>query len=114
MVRDTLNKIYIAYVKEPELWIVCFFYLKIMKTLTKGNVIVEEIKIGDIHYEYDLGCGIKSKVITKPLKNSDGNWEWESENVNTSKKINYLVNPKYPHYSINLYDYEAYTVKHYI
>jgi len=25
-----------------------------MKTYTKGNVIVEEIKVGDIHYEYEM------------------------------------------------------------
>lgn len=31
-------------------------------TYTKGNVIVEKIKIGDIHYEYEYGIGIKSEV----------------------------------------------------
>ena len=84
------------------------------KTLTKGNVIVEEIKVGDIHYEYDLGVGIKCKVVSLPKKNKDGNWEWQSENVNSGETINYMVNPKYPHYSVNLYDYEAYQVKSYV
>jgi len=37
-----------------------------MKTYTKGNVIVEEIKVGDIHYEYELGVGIKCEVTTLP------------------------------------------------
>ena len=83
-------------------------------TRTKGNVIVENIKIGDIHYEYDLGVGIKSEVITKPKKNKEGNWIWKSKNVNSGEEINYLVNPKYPHYSVNLYDYEAYKVKSYV
>mgnify|MGYP003653005829 CR=1 FL=1 len=53
-------------------------------TRTKGNVIVEEIKV------------------------------WKSKNINSDKEIDYLVNPKYSHYSVNLYDYEAYEVKHYI
>jgi hypothetical protein len=83
-------------------------------THTKGNIIVEEIKVGDIHYEYDMGLGIKCEVLTKPTKNEDGNWTWKSKNVNSDKEIDYLVNPKYSHYSSNLYDYEAYKVKHYI
>ena len=37
-------------------------------THTKGNIIVEEIKVGDIHYEYDMGLGIKCEVLTKPTK----------------------------------------------
>lgn len=32
-------------------------------TMTKGNVVIESIKIGDIHYEYDYGCGVKVEVI---------------------------------------------------
>jgi len=86
-----------------------------MKTLTKGNVVVEDIEIGDIHYEYELGVGIKSQVLTKPKLDKNGCWVWESRNLNTNEIINYLVNPKYPAYiSLNLYDYEAYIVKHYI
>jgi len=34
--------------------------------------------------------------------------------VSTGKEINYLVDPKYSHYSANLYDYEAYKVNTYI
>ena len=86
-----------------------------MATRTKGNVIVEEINVGDIHYEYDMGMGIKCKVVTKPeFSEMSGGWEWESENIKTGKIINYFVNPEYPHYSINLYDYEAYNVRTYI
>ena len=83
-------------------------------THTKGNVIVEQIKVGDIHYEYEYGIGIKCEVLTKPTLDEDGNWIWKSKNVTSGAEINYLVNPKYTHYSSNLYDYEAYTVKHYI
>ena len=84
------------------------------KTHTKGNVIVEEIKLGDIHYEYEYGCGIKCEVISLPKRNDDNQWEWKSKNCITNNEINYLVDPKYSHYSSNLYDYEAYQVKHYI
>lgn len=83
-------------------------------TYTKGNVIVEEIKVGDIHYEYDLGVGIKCEVLTNPQLNKDGNWVWKSKNMNNGKDVEYLVNPEYPHYSPNLYDYEAYKVKYYV
>jgi hypothetical protein len=84
------------------------------KTHTKRNVIVEDIKIGDIHYEYEMGLGIKCEVISKPILNQDGQWEWESKNCNSGTVIGYLVDPKYSHYSANLYDYEAYNVKFYI
>lgn len=83
-------------------------------THTKGNVIVEQIKVGDIHYEYEYGIGIKCEVLTKPKLNEDGDWVWKSRNVTTGNEIDYLVNPKYTHYSPNLYDYEAYDVKYYI
>ena len=85
-----------------------------MKTYTKGDVIVEEIKIGDIHYEYELGVGIKCEVITLPKLNETGQYIWESKNLKTDNIINYLVDPKYPHYSSNLYNYEAYKVNTYI
>ena len=82
--------------------------------LTKGNVIVNKIKIGDIHYEYDLGLGVKSKVITEPVRNGDGEWSWKSINLTNEQVIDYMVNENYSHYAVNLYDYPAYSVKHYV
>lgn len=79
-----------------------------MKTHTRGNIIVEEIKIGDIHYEFDYGMYIKSEVITKPILNEEGNYIWKSKKKNSEEIINYLVNPKYSHYSPKLYNYMAY------
>lgn len=87
---------------------------KTNRTLTKGNVIVEDIRIGDIHYEYEYGMGVKCEVITLPSLNEGNQWEWKSRNVNSGKEISYLVDPKYSHYSANLYDYEAYRVNTYI
>jgi hypothetical protein len=85
-----------------------------MITHTKGGLIIEEIKIGDIHYEYDYGMGMKCEVITLPKLNESSQYEWNSRNVNTGNIINYLVDPKYPHYSPNLYNHEAYKVNTYI
>lgn len=78
---------------------------------TKGNVEVQNIKIEDILYEYEYGMGIKSKVISLPKETLEGYWEWQNQVESTGKIINYGVNEKYSHYSPNLYDYEAYTVK---
>jgi len=85
-----------------------------MTTMTKGNVIVENIKVGDIHYEYEYGVGIKCEVVTLPVRDEEGCWTWESKNLNTGKKIDYFVREGMEHYSSNLYDYEAYSVKAWI
>ena len=79
------------------------------KTFTKGNIIVEDIKIGDIHYEFGYGTGIKVEVTSKPKwdEKNEG-WEWDSKVISTGKTINCFVNPKYSHYGPNLYDYIAY------
>ena len=79
------------------------------KTYTHGNVIVEDIKIGDIHYEYYWNVCLTVKVITLPALNSDGQYKWKSEAVSTGNIVDYLVDPKYAHYSAKLYDYEAYS-----
>jgi len=83
------------------------------KVFTAGNVMVNDIKVGDIHYEYDMGLGVKCEVLTKPTLNDEDNWIWVSKNLKTNKEINYLINPKYSHYGPKLYDYEAYKVKLY-
>lgn len=85
-----------------------------MATYTKGNVIVEDIKIGDIHYEFEWGVGIKCVVVSLPSRDEEGYWSWQSKNTKTNKIIDYGVNEKYSHYGPNLYDYEAYKVKHWI
>ena len=85
-----------------------------MPTLTKGNIIVENIKIGDIHYEFDYNCGIKCEVITLPTKDENGYWSWKSKNLKSGDIINYGISEDMQHYGPNLYDYEAYSVKHWI
>lgn len=75
--------------------------------MTRGDVIIEEIKIGDIHYEFDYGCVCVSKVISKPVL-KDGVYSWESENTLTGEVIKYAQNTKYPHYGLKLYTHMAY------
>jgi len=84
------------------------------KTYTRGSVIVEEIKIGDIHYEYEYGMCIKSEVITLPVRDDTGYWTWESRAINGGHIIKYGVAEGMSHYSANLYDYEAYMGCRYI
>lgn len=84
-----------------------------MKTRTRGNVIVDDIKVGDIHYEFEYGFGIKVEVLTLPVL--EGNvWTWTAKNINTGKVVDYLVNKQHPHYGPNLYDHEAYVVKRWV
>lgn len=83
-------------------------------THTKGNVIVEDINIGDIHYEFEYNVGIKCEVISKPVRDDNGYWTWQSKNLNNGDIIDYAVNEKYSHYSANLYDYEAYRVNQWL
>lgn len=81
-----------------------------MDVLTKGNVIVNNIKIGDIHYEFEYNCGIKVKVVSLPERSVDGYWTWKSEKLSTGEIINYGVREGMSHYAPNLYDHEAYQV----
>lgn len=83
-------------------------------THTKGNVIVEDIKIGDIHYEFEYNTGVECEVISLPQRNTEGYWTWQSKNKNSGKIIDYGVNEKYSHYGPNLYDYKAYVVSRWI
>lgn len=83
-------------------------------TTTRGNIIIENIKIGDIHYEFDYGFGIKCEVLTLPVRNDDGQWEWKSKNLNTGEKIDYLITEGFEHYGPKLYDYKAYIVEKWI
>lgn len=84
------------------------------KTHTKGNIIVEDIQIGDIHYEFEYNFGIKCQVLSKPIRDEEGLWRWQSKNLKTGKIIDYAVHEEYSHYGPNLYDCEAYQVKHWL
>ena len=84
-----------------------------MKTYTNGNVIVEDIKIGDIQYEFDLGIGTKSEVVSLPKRDEEGYWHWQNKKTN-GEIIEYGVHEKYRQYAPKLYDYIAYKVKYWV
>jgi len=79
---------------------------------TKGGIVVENINIGDIHYEFAYIYGIKCEVISLPVKgvreDGDEYWTWKSKNCVSGRVINYGISKKYSHLGPNLYDYEAY------
>ena len=77
---------------------------------TKGNVVVENIKVGDIHYEYDLGCSIKVQVIAKPIRDENGYWKWKSRIISTGTEVDYGVHELHIGHAPRLYTYEAYSV----
>ena len=80
-----------------------------MKTTTRGNIVVEEIKVGDIHFEFSGKWCIKSEVLTEPKLDGAGVYHWKSKNLTNGEEFEYMVNSLYPHYSMKLYDHEAYT-----
>jgi hypothetical protein len=86
--------------------------VKPKRIFTKGNIEVQDIKIGDIHYEYSYNFYMKVEVISLPVStpNSDGTpyWSWQSKVIKSENIIDYGVDPEYSHFGPNLYDYPAY------
>lgn len=77
------------------------------KVLTRGDVVVNEIKVGDVMYEYDYGMELKTTVTTKPQRDSDGYWTWKAKDQR-GNTIEYGVHERYQHYGPKLYTYQAY------
>jgi hypothetical protein len=78
------------------------------KVYTKGDVIVNDIKVGDVLYEIEYGCYFKTKVLTLPERDEGGVWRWDAEHATTGRIIKYGVNEQYAHYGPNLYNHLAY------
>lgn len=75
---------------------------------TKGDVIVNNLKIGDLTYEYGYGMEIVGEVLTEPTRDDEGYWTWRYLNVHSGVEGTYGQHVDYPHYGINLYTYPAY------
>jgi len=78
---------------------------------TKGDVLVNKIKIGDIHIEYGYGMSIKVEVISIPVctvqEGGNNYWTWQSKIVdNPDKIIDYGVSENHSHYAPELYNYD--------
>lgn len=84
------------------------------KATTKGGVVLEDIKIGDIHYEYRRNMCIKTRVIETPMQTEtdegDVIWEWKSIHIRVDgtdgEIIDYAVSEMYPHYGPTLYNHK--------
>ena len=70
---------------------------QIKRIFTKGNVEVQDIEIGDIHYEFGYGHCIKTEVISLPEETDQGYWEWQSKSLSNGRIINYGVDEKHSH-----------------
>ena len=77
-----------------------------METKTNGNIIVENINVGDVHYEHRNGLCVKSVVTSKPTLNDDGFWVWESKNVFSGEILKYNASGTYTEYNPVIYDHE--------
>lgn len=76
---------------------------------TKGNVEVDKIKIGDVHYEFEHPFFVKVEVIELPKEVEPGFWIWRAKNtLNENQIITYSVRVGFEHYGPNLYDHESY------
>ncbi len=79
------------------------------KTFTKGNIIIENLKCGDVIYEFGYNMCIKSTITKEPTL-VDGIWYFDSLIEGKNETINYAQSTEYPHYGLNIYDCMAYTV----
>jgi hypothetical protein len=91
--------------------------VKMNKCLSKGGVVINDIEIGDTHFECEYGCYIECAVITKPVRTEstserDGKvsvqWTWKSKNKLNDKIIDYLITEGFQHYGPNLYNEQVY------
>ena len=83
------------------------------KTRTKGNVIIQDIKKGDKHFEYQGNQGMRCEVLTQPKWVGDA-WEWKSKNLKTGKVIPYRIVHHHTDERPMLYDYPAFKQVKYI
>jgi len=58
-----------------------------------GNLIIEDLKIGDIYYEIVNGTEIECEINTLPVYNDESKqWTWISKNTLSGNEIHYVVN----------------------
>jgi len=82
-------------------------------TKTKGNVIVEDIKIGDIHFDYSGAFEREVEVLSNPVLDDRDAFNWSALNKDSGEIIKYSVVKGFEQYSPKLYDYPAYSTSQY-
>jgi hypothetical protein len=76
---------------------------------TRGDVVVNNLKVDDIIYEFEYNLVIVAKVTTTPLRSPDGYWTFDAVNTLNSRVINYAMDENLSHYAPKLYTYMAYS-----
>lgn len=83
-------------------------------TRTRGDIIINDLKIGDIVWECEYGTCEAFEITTKP-EVKDEVWHWKARHCKTDKIIDYSMadanseNGKYnSQFGLKLYSYEAY------
>ncbi len=73
---------------------------------TKGDVIIDQIQVGDIHREEEYGTVIMVEVVSQP-KLEDGFWYWDSKDLATGTIIPYGQAVDCPLYlALNLFNHK--------
>lgn len=81
-----------------------------MKTYTGGDIIVENIKVGDVQWEIEYGKAIKVEVLSLPQL-SNNQYTWQSKVLSNGEIIEYLVTIGHTHYAPKLYSSNIYNIK---
>ena len=69
---------------------------------TKGGLDVTTLEVGDMTIEREMGMSCVCEVLTKPVRNEQGQWEWRAMNIENSEEINYMVMEGHAHYGPNV------------
>ena len=97
--------------------IICNLMSEMIKTVPKetktgGNIIIQNLKVGDIIHDYDFNINISSKVISKPVW--DGwYWTWTNKIIDhpTKSRLNKIITYHQAHdksgYRLKLYTKEV-------
>lgn len=76
----------------------------------KGNVSTEQLKVGFVFWESELGHSERMTVIHEPVKQEIGNltqWNWIAVS-DSGKEVTYSVTEGHSYYGSPLHDYEFY------
>ena len=69
---------------------------------TKAGLDLKTLEVGDQTIETEYGSSIVCEVLTKPVRNEEGQWTWKAMNVENSEEIDYLCTEGYAHYGPNV------------
>lgn len=93
-----------------------------MPVKTRGNIVVEDIKVGDIHYEYGYRREEYVMEVTQVPTRSESSigaqWTWKAKCIQAphpdyiGNENEFLITEGLEHYGPTLYNYQAYVNFH--